>query len=123
MNTVELTRPEQALLRRAEKSTHWWGSWKWCFAFFLLPLYFIASRIYFAHRVSEGFEYVLCMRIDGQIHPLDLSVLHAWDFITICIGIFMLFAVIPVMMLWRERRLFYGIVSKLRGGSGHGTTK
>ena len=118
MNSVELTLPEQALLRRAEKSTRWWNSWKCCWGVFLLPLYFIASRIYFAHRVSEGFEYVLCMRFDGQLHPLNLSVLRAWDFIIICIGVFMLLAVIPVIMLWRERRLFYGIIRKLQGGSG-----
>ena len=117
MNSVELTRPEQALLRRAEKTTHWWSSWKWGFGFLLLPLYFIVSRIYLGHRISEGFEYVLCIRLHGQLHPLEFSVLRAWDFITICIGVFMLFAVIPVIMLWRERRLFYGIVSKLRGGS------
>jgi len=118
MNSVEFTRPEQALLRRAEKSTRWWGSWKWGFVFFLLPLYFIASRIYFAHRVSEDFEYVLCMRLDGQLHPINFSILSAFDFITVCFGVFMILAAIPVIMLWRERRLFHGIINKLQDGKG-----
>jgi hypothetical protein len=116
MNSVELTRSEQAVLRRAKRSTHWWGSWKWCFAFLLFPLYFIASRIYLAHRMAEGTEYVLCVRLDGALHPLGLSVLRAWDFITICFGVCMLFSVIPVIMLCRERRLFCDIISKLQGG-------
>jgi hypothetical protein len=117
MNSIELTPQEQKLLRKAEKTTRWWGSWKWCWAFFLFPLYFIVSRIYFAHRISQGFEYVLCVRLNGQLHPLDLSLLRAWDFITICIGIFMLCAVIPIFMLLRERRMFYDLVSKFREGS------
>ncbi len=85
--------------------------------FFLFPLYFIISRLYFAHRISKGFEYVLCVRLDGKLQPLEFSLLHVWDFITICVGIFMLLAVIPVITLWRERRKFYGIVSKFQDGN------
>lgn len=117
MNSIELTRSEQAVLRRAKRSTRWWGSWKWCLAFFLFPLCFIGSHIYLNHRIAEGTEYVLCVRLDGALHPLDFSVLHAWDFITVCIGVYMLFSVIPVIMLWRERRLFYDIISRLQAGS------
>jgi len=83
---------------------------------FLLPLCFIAVSIYFAHRIAQDTEYVLCMRLDGVLHPVDFSLLRACDFITICFGVYMFFAVIPVIMLWRERRLFYDIISKLRGG-------
>ena len=117
MNSVELTPPEQALLRRAEISTHWWGSWKLCFAFFLFPVYLVVSRIYFMHRISEGYEYVLCLRLSDGLHPMPLSVLRLLNIAVICFGVFMLLPCYLVVQLWRERRIFYDLVGKLRGGS------
>ena len=95
------------------------GSWKWCLLLLIYPFWFVGSRLYLAHRSAEDFDYVLCIRLHGDLQPVPISVLHAWDFIILCFGVLMVFCFLLVAKNWRERRIFYGIIAKLRGGSEH----
>ena len=117
MNSVELTHPEQVLLRRAEKSAHPWYSWKWRLAFLFLPVVFVVVGFYTAHRLSEDFEYAFCVRLsDGIFHPLPVSFVRIWDTVIVFLSVFMFLSCYGIIQIWRERRLLHSIVSKLRSG-------
>ena len=121
MCELELTRAEKALLRRAEKTTHWWGSWKWeIVSAILAPLVFIAVNFHLTHQLVGGTEYVLCIRYEGKLAPLDISVVHTWESLVVFIGVIFMATSVPNIVHLRERRLFYDLVQKFKAHSQEG---
>ena len=115
MNT---NKAELKLMKLAAKTDHWSCSQPFIYIFYLLPMIFVAGNFWIYSKISNIATYNLCLELNGKYYPISISLFTAFTVVTLVLGGTLLLSAWLVTTLWNERRIFYGIIRRLRGEKG-----
>ena len=111
MNT---NKAELKLIKLAAKTDHWSCRQPFIYVFYLLPVIFVAGNIWIYSKISSIASYNLCVELNGEYYPISMSPFSFVSGVTLVLGATLLLSAWLVTKLWNERRIFNGIIRRLR---------
>jgi hypothetical protein len=106
----EFTKRQQRLLRKVHKTNKWTYRTPFLYLCYIYPLIFIAGELWLFAKLDRMFDYCIAIRIDGVVHPMDISLNTAMLWIILPVSFLVLIMSWMVVSSWQEKRIFKEIL-------------
>ena len=110
---MNLTKAEQRLLKQAAKTERWAYKSPVTWSIYLIPFIFVAGELWLIRKIAQMTTYRLCVEVDGALLPLDVSLMSLAAVGIVLAGAALLLSAWLIVKLWKERRVFHGIIKRL----------